>query len=111
MTDPPDELDPADPDPAAHDPAGLDLARTVARSVGGRRRRRTAPRTAVDPQVSGARADDRDPKLLSATVDDLVRSQGWATEINVHTLLARWALLVGPSMLPIPIPRRTPTRC
>jgi predicted nucleic acid-binding Zn ribbon protein len=83
-------------DPVAHDPAGLDLARTVARSVGARRRRRTQPRPSVDPQVSGARADDRDPKLLSAAVEDLVRSQGWATEINVHTLLARWALLVGP---------------
>ena len=83
-------------DPAAHDPAGLDLARTVARSVGARRRR-PRPRQSVDPQVSGARADDRDPKLLSAAVEDLVRSKGWATDINVHTLLARWALLVGPA--------------
>ena len=79
-----------------HDPTGLDLARTVARSVGARRRRRAPPPRTVDPQVSGAHADDRDPKLLSAAVDDLVRSKGWATEINVHTLLARWALLVGP---------------
>ena len=83
-------------DPAAHDPAGLDLAKTVARSVGARRRRRTQPRPSAEPQVSGARADDRDPKLLSAAVEDLVRSKGWATDINVHTLMARWALLVGP---------------
>ena len=86
----------ADPEPASHDPAGLDLARTVARSVGARRRRRTPPRPSTEPQVSGARADDRDPKLLSAAVEDLVRSKGWATDINVHTLMARWALLVGP---------------
>jgi predicted nucleic acid-binding Zn ribbon protein len=93
MTEPPDpELEPS----PEHDPTGLDLARTIARSVGARRRRRTSPRPSVEPQVSGARADDRDPKLLSAAVEDLVRSQGWATEINVHTLLARWALLVGP---------------
>src|ERR671916_980825 len=80
-----------------HDPTGLDLARTVARSVGARKRRRTAPPRTTDPQVSGARADDRDPKLLSAAVEELVRNRGWATEINVHTLLARWALLVGPT--------------
>ena len=85
-----------EPEPAAHDPAGLDLARTVARSVGARRRRRTPPRPSAEPQVSGARADDRDPKLLSAAVEELVRSKGWATDINVHTLMARWALLVGP---------------
>ena len=97
MPEPPEAgQEPTGQDLASHDPAGLDLARTVARSVGARRRRRTAARPAVDPQVSGARADDRDPKLLSAAVENLVRSQGWATEINVHTLLARWALLVGP---------------
>ena len=47
----------------------LDLARTIARSVA----RRGPPSAcqhrdatlAADPQVSGARADDRDPKLLS----------------------------------------------
>jgi predicted nucleic acid-binding Zn ribbon protein len=85
----------AEPQPE-HDPTGLDLARTVARSVGARRRRRPSPPRTADPQVSGARADDRDPKLLSAAVEELVRNQGWATEINVHTLMARWALLVGP---------------
>jgi predicted nucleic acid-binding Zn ribbon protein len=28
-------------------------------------------------------------------VERLVETKGWTTEINVHTLLARWALLVG----------------
>lgn len=89
--------EPASHAAAQHDPAGLDLARTVARSVGARRRRRTREgRRPLDPQVSGARPDDRDPKLLSAAVEDLVRAKGWSTDLNVHTLLARWALLVGP---------------
>jgi predicted nucleic acid-binding Zn ribbon protein len=83
-----------------HDPTGLELAQTVARSLGAqaRRRRRPKPTPQVGPQVSGARADDRDPKLLSDAVERLVETKGWATEINVQTLLARWALLVGTSI-------------
>jgi predicted nucleic acid-binding Zn ribbon protein len=83
-------------DPSQHDPTGLDLAQTVARSLGAqaRRRRRSPPRSA-DPQLSGARADDRDPKPLSDAVERLVETKGWSTEISVHTLLARWGLLVG----------------
>jgi predicted nucleic acid-binding Zn ribbon protein len=80
-----------------HDPTGLELAQTVARSLGAqarRQRRHKRPRP-VGPQVSGARADDRDPKPLSDAVERLVESKGWTTEINVHTLLARWGLLVG----------------
>ena len=79
-----------------HDPTGLELAQNVARSLGAqaRRKRRRPPRP-VGPQVSGARADDRDPKPLSDAVERLVESKGWTTEINVHTLLARWGLLVG----------------
>jgi predicted nucleic acid-binding Zn ribbon protein len=84
-------------DQPQHDPTGLELAQTVARSLGAqaRRRRRPKSRPHVGPQVSGARADDRDPKLLSDAVERLVETKGWATEINLHTLLARWALLVG----------------
>ena len=84
-------------DQPEHDPTGLELAQTVARSLGAqarRQRRRKQPRP-VGPQVSGARADDRDPKPLSDAVERLVESKGWTTEINVHTLLARWGLLVG----------------
>jgi predicted nucleic acid-binding Zn ribbon protein len=91
MTEPPVE--------PAHDPTGLSLARQIARSVGAqaRRRRRDPGRPArVEPKLSGARADDRDPKLLSEAVERLVEAQGWTTDISVHTLLARWALLVGP---------------
>ena len=83
-------------DPNQHDPTGLDLAQTVARSLGAQARRRRRPsRRPGTPQMSGARADDRDPKPLSDAVERLVESKGWTTEINVHTLLARWALLVG----------------
>jgi predicted nucleic acid-binding Zn ribbon protein len=83
--------------PSEHDPSGLELAQTVARSLGAqaRRRRRSGWSQRVGPQVSGARADDRDPKLLADAVERLVETKGWTTEINVHTLLARWALLVG----------------
>jgi predicted nucleic acid-binding Zn ribbon protein len=91
MSEPPQQ-------PAAHDATGLDLARTVARSIGSqsrRRRRNDAVHGPGSPQASGAHPDDRDPKLLSEAMDRLVEAQGWATEINVRTLLARWPNLVG----------------
>jgi predicted nucleic acid-binding Zn ribbon protein len=80
-----------------HDPTGLALAREMARSLGlqSRRRRKPAYRPRVEPQASGAHPDDRDPQTLARAVDRLVESKGWSTEINVHTLLARWSLLVG----------------
>ena len=81
----------ARPDRAQPGPHGGPLGRRPAPAAYARAAR------SVDPQVSGARPDDRDPKLLSAAVDDLVRAKGWATDINVHTLLARWPLLVGPA--------------
>ena len=87
-----------DVSPPPHDDTGLDLARTIARSVGAqsrRRRRRGASREPTAPQSSGAHPDDRDPRLLSEAVDRLIEAKGWATDINVHTLLARWSSLVG----------------
>ena len=91
MSEPPQQ-------PAEHDATGLDLARTVARSIGSQSRRRRRSDTARgpgSPQASGAHPDDRDPKLLSEAMDRLVEAQGWATEISVRTLLARWSSLVG----------------
>ncbi len=91
--------DPADqpPDLPPHDPTGLGLARNIARSVAKRRprRRTTTPRTFVERQSSGAHPDARDPKLLSDAMEQLVESRGWTTDLNVHTLLARWGLLAG----------------
>jgi predicted nucleic acid-binding Zn ribbon protein len=80
-----------------HDATGLDLARTVARSVGAQARRRRAarPQRSTAPKLPSSGAQDRDPTLLGAAVDRLMDAKGWTTEINVHTLLARWASLVG----------------
>ena len=92
---------PAEP----HDPSGLDLARSIAQSLGAtarsRPRRSTRPRAprvvGPGPQVSGAHPDDRDPQRLGAAVERLVDSKGWATEVDVRGLLARWSTLVGPA--------------
>ncbi len=94
--EPPLEAKPGTPEP--HDPAGLDLAQATVRSVGATRRRRRRPRREPnpDPRLSGARPDDRDPKRLGDALDHLVDSKGWSTELNVHVVLARWPLLVGP---------------
>ena len=97
----PAQHDPAQHDPAPHDPTGLNLARSIARSTGkpGRRRRsRNRERGQVEPQVSGARPDDRDPKTLGVAMDRLVESKGWSTEVSVHILLGRWPALVGPEL-------------
>ena len=84
-----------------HDPTGLDLARSIADSVGAqqqrRRRKRPTRRQQVDPVRSGARPDDRDPKLLGTAFDNLVESKGWSTDLSVRALLARWPALVGPT--------------
>jgi predicted nucleic acid-binding Zn ribbon protein len=86
-----------------HDPTGLDLARSIAKAIGAtpsrwssgirsplaRRRRR------VDPTVSGAHPDDRDPQLLDAAMDRLIAERGWTTDVAVHGVFARWDRIVG----------------
>lgn len=85
-----------DPDAAPHDPTGLALAHQIASSVGSQTRRRKAKRRVQpEPQSSGSAPDDRDPQLLSKAMERLVETKGWSTDINVHTLLGRWPLLVG----------------
>jgi predicted nucleic acid-binding Zn ribbon protein len=82
----------------AHDPTGLGLARSIAHSVGSQvRRRKAAPRTKTEPQSSSSHPDDRDPQLLSTAMERLVETKGWSTDIDVHTLLGRWSVLVGPT--------------
>ncbi len=91
-----EESTPAPPD---YDPAGLNLARTMAHSVGAQarnRRRRKAPLRPLDPQSSSAHPDDRDPQKLGATMERLMAERGWSREVNVHVLLGRWPALVGP---------------
>lgn len=96
----PDGGEPAD----AHDPTGLDLARRVAASLrggvgrrppGGAGRRR---RPGSAAEFSGAHPDERDPASLGSAVHRLVADSGWSTEISVHTVLGRWAQIVGPEV-------------
>jgi len=100
--DPSGADEPATPEVEPHDPTGLSLARDTARALGARSRRRrpysSTPRQQVDPVSSGAHADERDPQTLSRAVHRLIDAKGWAADVNVRTLLARWALLVGPSL-------------
>ncbi|MET0694411.1 MAG: DciA family protein [Propionibacteriaceae bacterium] len=93
-----DDARPHRPDEPAHDPTGLGLARSIAHSVGSQqRRRKTKPRAKTEPQASGSHPDDRDPQLLGTAMERLVDTKGWSTDINVHTLLGRWPVLVGPT--------------
>jgi predicted nucleic acid-binding Zn ribbon protein len=95
---------PDEPSPSpgsAHDPSGLELARSIADSVGAGPRRRSKKRyqrpARVDPVRSGARPDDRDPKPLGDALEKLVDTKGWTTDLSIRALLARWPALVGPT--------------
>jgi predicted nucleic acid-binding Zn ribbon protein len=88
------------PDEAGHDETGLDLARSIARSMArpGARRRTTSgrrPSRRVDPQASGAHPDERDPQLLDSTIGRLIDEQGWGTDVRVHGVFSRWDGIVG----------------
>jgi predicted nucleic acid-binding Zn ribbon protein len=85
--------------PTPHEESGLDLARSVARSLA-RGRRTGRPRSGsrpkrIDPQASGAHPDDRDPQTLDSTIGRLVAEQGWGTDVRVHGVFARWDAIVG----------------
>lgn len=84
--------------PPAHEESGLELARSIARSLAkgrptarnpGRRGRR------VDPKASGAHPDDRDPQTLDDTIGRLITEQGWGTDVRVHGVFSRWDGIVG----------------
>ena len=85
--------------PVEHDETGLELARSVARSLAGSRRRpgRSTGRRPrrVDPQASGAHPDERDPQLLDTTIGRLIADQGWDTDVRVHGVFTRWEVVVG----------------
>ena len=89
-----------------HDETGLDLARSIAKSVAGsalsparkqRRRRDAGAATArrSRPKISGAHPDERDPKTLDITLGRLVSDHGWALDLKVHGVFGRWASIVG----------------
>jgi predicted nucleic acid-binding Zn ribbon protein len=92
--DPPEGVPPDD-----HDDTGLDLARSIARSLvrpGARRTTRgRRPGRRVDPQGSGAHPDERDPQLLDSTIGRLIDDQGWGTDVRVHGVFTRWDTVVG----------------
>ncbi|WP_181310097.1 DciA family protein [Nocardioides campestrisoli] len=90
-------------------PEGLDLARAQARATSrlpgaapARRKRpgsgsgsAFAPRSRGRSLSSGAYPDDRDPQLLGSALERLVRSRAWETDLQVQSVFARWAELVG----------------
>jgi len=91
--------DPSDGAGEARRDDGLDLARAQTRATAGStpavRKRRGLRKKVVGPTVSGAHPDDRDPQLLGAMVDKLVGDQGWALELRMRGVFARWPELVG----------------
>ncbi|HYO40768.1 MAG TPA: DciA family protein [Nocardioidaceae bacterium] len=101
--DPQRPVDPVQPvEPAeTHDDTGLDLARSIARSLArpGSRRRTTSrgqrPSRRVDTRASGAHPDERDPQLLDSTIGRLIAEQGWDTDVRVHGVFSRWDTVVG----------------
>ena len=86
---------------------GLDLARAQARATSrmpgspAKRPRKSgagsafAPRSRGRSKSSGAHPDDRDPQLLGSALDRLVANHGWAFDLQVQGVFARWAELVG----------------
>ncbi len=96
------ESDPQRPDEPEHDKQGLDLAKSLAGRLKGMSpvkpvKRKRRPR--IDgAQISSARPDDRDPQKLTNTLGRLMRDQGWEVDVAVHSVMARWASIVGPEM-------------
>ena len=89
-----------EPDPVGeHDPTGTDYARRIARSA-----RATGPdptrttRSAASPKMSGAGDDPRDPKRAGRVLDSYIADRGWEISVSIHTLLERWADVVGESV-------------
>jgi predicted nucleic acid-binding Zn ribbon protein len=101
--DPYDDTDPADPAPDLPSEPTVDaakeaLARARAAAAAAPRtpvpRRRTGSRP-VAPSVSGSGPDARDPRLLGASVEALLRERGWTESAAVGGLTGRWADIVG----------------
>lgn len=90
-----------------HDPTGLELASEIARAAVEAAeygvvlpepapskvpRRRAKP---VEQERSGAHPDERDPQLLGAVLNQVVKERGWRRRIGLSTVLRRWPDLVG----------------
>lgn len=82
-----------------HDPTGLDLARQIARGISSSGGGWSKPKPRRRPrgvQSSGAHPGFRDPQPLGNALKRVMAEEGWTTQVNVHMLLARWPVLVGP---------------
>jgi len=93
----PEEPDDGPAEAVPFDPTGLDLARSIADQVA-----HAAPPPAATPRKKArprARASGRernaDPTPLAEALGEVIRAEGWSTEISVHALLGRWPALVG----------------
>lgn len=90
-----------EPDEPPFDPTGLDLARLVADAVS-RTVSLPEPRIHKQKRQPRRRPSERgkrsDPVPLGEALDGVIRDRGWSTEISVHSLLGRWASLVGPAV-------------
>ena len=85
-----------EPQPVAHEESGLDLARSIARSLArGPKVVRRGSRRRTDPKSSGAHPDDRDPPTLDTTLGRLIADQGWGSDVRVHGVFSRWDAMVG----------------
>lgn len=85
--------------PPEHDPQGMDLAKRIARTARG-----AAPRPAKRRRTATGRTDE--PTLLGDVLKDVIDAEGWTREVNLHQLLARWPLLVGPVNAAHSVPER-----
>ncbi|GAA1506196.1 DUF721 domain-containing protein [Nocardioides humi] len=99
-----------------HRPDGLDLARAQMLGTAGSsttparpRSRRTSdkggPGTGFrrrgsrgDAQLSGAHPDGRDPQALTSELGRLIDDRGWALDLQVRGVFARWTEIVGPEI-------------
>ncbi|WP_231123455.1 DUF721 domain-containing protein [Nocardioides sambongensis] len=108
------------PDEAGYEPDGLDLARSAMRSAAGstpatdpRARRSGGARSPFGPdgakrrnrrirpgeaQMSGAHPDGRDPQGVGSELDRLIGDRGWALDLQVRGVFARWTEIVGPEI-------------
>lgn len=94
--DPQDEAAGPEAGQPQHEESGLELARSIARSLARRPRTARSGRPArAEPKSSGAHPDDRDPQTLDATLGRLIAEQGWGSDVRVHGVFSRWDAMVG----------------
>jgi predicted nucleic acid-binding Zn ribbon protein len=93
--------EPARTPPPEHHDDGLDLARALTRASArvGPAKRSTRKPTRLERRspgrASGAFPDERDPQTLDTTVGRIVTDHGWALDLRVHGVFARWSEIVG----------------